>query len=85
MGRQNQLHSTSGVTTSLGQQASFDLGNAAAQTQHHHGQGLLFSGGVAGSGQHHMQGLTSPPKLNANSNTLNASQVNSMLPHKAAS
>ena len=43
IGRQNQLHSTSGVTSSLAAQASFDLGNAALGQ--HPAQGMLFAAG----------------------------------------
>ena len=61
IGRQNQLHSTSGVTSSLAAQASFDLGNAALGQ--HHAQGMLFAAGHATGNSHHVAQLTSPPKL----------------------
>ena len=58
IGRQNQLHASSGLAA----QASFELGNNAGLGQHH-AQGMLFAAGHSTGNSHHVAQLTSPQKL----------------------
>lgn len=85
MGRQNQLHSTSGVGSSLGAQPSFDMGSSSAQQQHaHNGQGIIYATGGNPSGAHlHLGQMTSPPKIGGSLGS-NAISGNTMMHTKVS-